>query len=306
MWGPLRVSGTVHHVSDGRDDGRRRGRGGKPSGRKPSGRKGAAGRGGSARGRSTSGRGAPAKGGGGRAREGRTSRGAVSGGRDRRQEQPRGKGSRRQSILPRDVIEDVRHTAKKQSVDAVLGLLERAVEALDRDQPAEAQRQAGEAKRLAPRSGAVREVLGLACYRGERYRDGLRELQAYRRMTGRDDQNHVIADCHRALGAPQKAVPLVRDALRARISPETKAEAVVVGGAALADMKRYDEAVALLRGFRTDADTARPYDLRVWYVLGDVLERAGRPGEAEREFRRILRHDAEAFDTAERLARLSS
>lgn len=190
-------------------------------------------------------------------------------------------------------------------MDRVLGLLERAVAALDRDRPEEAVRHAGEAKRLASRSAAVREVLGLASYRAERYRDALRELQAYRRMSGRDDQNHVIADCHRALGSPQKAVPLVRDALRAPISPEAKAEAVVVGASALADVGRFDEALALLRGYRTDPDRAHPHDLRVWYVLGDVLERAGRPRDAEREFRRIIRHDAEFFDTAERLARLS-
>jgi len=79
----------------------------------------------------------------------------------------------------------------------------------------------------------------------------------------------------------------------------------VVGGAALADLERYDEAVALLRAFRTNPDAARPFDLRVWYMLGDVLERAGRSREAEREFRRILRHDPEAFDVAERLAALS-
>lgn len=299
MWGPRRISGTVHRVSDGRDHRGRGGRGGKPSGRKPSGGRGKP----PAKSRSSGGRGKPPpRRGGHQARGGHRSRGAS---RERREE-PRSKGSRRQSILPRDVIDDVRHTARKQSVDAVLGLLERAVEALDRDQHAEARRNAEEAKRLASRSGAVREVLGLALYHGGAYREALRELQAYRRMTGRDDQNHVAADCHRALGTPQKAVPLVRDALRAPISPETKAEAVVVGGAALADMKRYDEAVALLRGFRADPDTARPHDLRVWYVLGDVLERAGRPKEAEREFRRILRHDADAFDTAERLARLSS
>ena len=44
---------------------------------------------------------------------------------------------------------------------------------------------AAKAKALAPRSASVREVLGLALYRLGRYRDALRELQAYRRMTGR-------------------------------------------------------------------------------------------------------------------------
>jgi hypothetical protein len=48
----------------------------------------------------------------------------------------------------------------------------------------------------------------------------------------------------------------------------------------------------------------RPHDLRIWYVTGDVLARAGRPEEAAGEFRRVLRFDPAAFDTAERLAAL--
>jgi tetratricopeptide (TPR) repeat protein len=203
------------------------------------------------------------------------------------------------------VVEDVRATARGERAGEALRLLENAVDALGRDRPAEAIRAATEAKGVAPRSSAVRETLGLALYRGERYREALRELQAYRRITGRSDQNHVVADCHRALGVPQKALPLVREALAAPIGAEVKAEAAVVGGAALADMGRFEEALTMLRRFPTSSAVARPHDLRVWYVTADVLERAGRPRDAAREFRKILRHDPEAFDVAERLAALS-
>lgn len=181
-----------------------------------------------------------------------------------------------------------------------------AVELLGAGRPTEALRRAEEAKALAPRSGAVREVLGITLYRVERFRDALQELLAYRRMTGRLDQNHLIADCHRALGDPERAVEAAREALRAPSLPEeVRAEATVVGAAALADLGRYDEALALLRSFPTREDVAQPFDLRVWYVAGDVLERAGRPREAAREFARIVRHDPEAFDAGERLARLA-
>jgi hypothetical protein len=43
----------------------------------------------------------------------------------------------------------------------------------------------------------------------------------------------------------------------------------------------------------------------VWYVTGDILARAGRPVDALRQFRKILRHDASAYDVAERVAQLS-
>lgn len=235
-----------------------------------------------------------------RPRKGRPARGdrgpARSARRDRR--------SGPTPALSREVVEDVRAAAGGKGNRAV-DLLGEAVAALDRGREGDAVRLAQQAKALAARSGAVREVLGMALYRRARFRDALRELQAYRRFTGRPDQNHLIADCHRALGAPEKALPLVREALDARIGAEARAEAAVVGGSALADLGRYEEALTLLRRFDRGGDAARPYDLRVWYVTGDVLERAGRVREASRAFRRVVDHDPEAFDAAERLARLT-
>jgi tetratricopeptide (TPR) repeat protein len=200
---------------------------------------------------------------------------------------------------------DIRATARSTQVGQALDEAERAIDALSRERFAEAERHASRLKSLASRSAAAREILGIAQYRRGRFREALRELQAYRRMTGRSDQNHLIADCHRALGAPEKAVPLAQEALAARVGPEVKAETVVVAASALADLGRYEEALTVLRRFRTDSGGARPYDLRIWYVTGDVLERAGQRQAAAEEFRRVVRHDADAFDAAERLAALS-
>jgi tetratricopeptide (TPR) repeat protein len=148
-------------------------------------------------------------------------------------------------------------------------------------------------------------VLALALYGSENWREALREMQAYRRMTGRQDENHIMGDAYRALGSPEKAIPLAEEALRAPISGDAKAEAVIVGASALADLGRFDEGLALLRRLTNRADVGRAQDLRVWYVTGDLLARAGRPEDAAREFRRITRHDPTAFDAAERLAELS-
>jgi tetratricopeptide (TPR) repeat protein len=89
------------------------------------------------------------------------------------------------------------------------------------------------------------------------------------------------------------------------VSNEAKAEAVIVAASALADEGRSAEALAFLGRARTRADIAEPYTLRLWYVKGDILERAGRPSDAAAEFRKVVRHDASAFDAAERLARLT-
>ncbi|MDQ4130359.1 MAG: tetratricopeptide repeat protein, partial [Actinomycetota bacterium] len=50
------------------------------------------------------------------------------------------------------------------------------------------------------------------------------------------------------------------------------------------------------------AEPPEPYELRMWYVAGDLAERDGDPGEAERWFARLLAADPDAFDASERLA----
>src|SRR5207244_7047236 len=85
---------------------------------------------------------------------------------------------------PRSLVEQVRAVSVPGRADEAERAFERAVSLLERGRDAAAVRAAEEAKALAPRSGVVREVLGIALYRAERYRDALRELQAYRRITG--------------------------------------------------------------------------------------------------------------------------
>jgi tetratricopeptide (TPR) repeat protein len=222
---------------------------------------------------------------------------------------PRPVSNRRQApartALPREVVGEIRRVARVGKAEPAIARLERAVELLVRGDSRGAASEAAKAKDLAPRSPAVREALGLALYGQERWHEALSEMQAYRRMSGRADQNHIIADCQRALGHPERAVPLAEEALAARgVSLAAKTEAVIVAASALGDMGRFDQALGLLRRVRTREDVAGPEVLRVWYVTANVLERAGRRDEAAREFRKIMRHDAGAFDVAERLAQL--
>jgi len=218
---------------------------------------------------------------------------------------PRGTPSK-QADLPPDVLDEVRRSTKPTAQRDAISRLSRAIELLDRDDAGGAVTEAEKAKALSPRSSSVREVLGLALYGAERWKEALNELKTYRRLSGRNDHNHVMADCLRALGRPEEAVPLAEDALHDRKVPnEAKAEAVVVAASALADQGRYPEALAFLGRAKTRPDLAEPYTLRLWYVRGDVLAKAGRRDEAAAEFRKIVRHDASAFDAAERLAELS-
>jgi tetratricopeptide (TPR) repeat protein len=208
--------------------------------------------------------------------------------------------------LPRDVVTELRHMSRPGKADAAIARLERAVQLLERGDARGAAAEAGKAKALAPRAPAVREVLGLALYQLERFPQALSEMQAYRRMSGRADQNHIIADSLRAVGRPERAVPLAEEALAARGVPlSAKAESVIVAASALADRGKFDQALGMLRRIRTRDDVAGPEVLRVWYVTGSILERAGRRAEARREFQKILRHDPGAYDAAERAAQLA-
>ncbi|MGE5225410.1 MAG: tetratricopeptide repeat protein [Planctomycetaceae bacterium] len=212
----------------------------------------------------------------------------------------------KRATLPREVLDELRRTTKPTAQRDAIARMERAVELLERDDPKAAVVEAERAKQASPRAASVREVLGLALYGTGRWQEALTELKAYKRLSGRSDQNHLIADCLRALGKPTEAVPLADELLRDKRAPnEAKAEAVIVAASALADQGRYAEALSFMARARTRDDVAEPYTLRLWYAKGDILERAGPRQEAAAEFRKIVRHDASAFDAAERLASLS-
>jgi len=223
---------------------------------------------------------------------------------------PRPGGNRRsrptaQTGLPREVTDELQRVTKPTQLRDAVSRLARAAELLERGDSGAAAAEAAKARQLSPRSAAVREVLGLALYGQERWQEAAAELKAYRRFSGRADQNHVIADCFRALGKPEDVVPLAEEELRSKAPNEAKAEAVVVAASALADQGRFAEALAFLGRAKTRESMSEPYTLRLWYVRGDILQKAGRNDEAATEFRRIMRHDATAFDTAERLAGLA-
>jgi tetratricopeptide (TPR) repeat protein len=221
---------------------------------------------------------------------------------------PGGKSRRPASAptnLSKDVVEELRRVTRPTEVRDATSRLSRAVELLERGDSGAAVAEATKAKQLSPRSSSVREVLGLALYGQGRWQESLTEMKVYRRMAGRADQNHIIADCLRALGRPMEAVPLAEEELRAKVPNEAKAEAVIVAASALADQGRFPEALAFLGRARTRDDVAEDYTLRLWYVKGDILARAGRRDEAAEQFRKVMRHDSGAFDAAERLADLS-
>jgi tetratricopeptide (TPR) repeat protein len=206
--------------------------------------------------------------------------------------------------LSRDVTDELQRVTRPTDLRDATSRLSRAIELLERGDSGGAAAEATKAKALSPRSASVREVLGLAYYGQGRWQEALTQIKAYKRMAASADQNHIIADCLRALGRPAEAIPLAEEVLRTKAPNEAKAEAVIVAASALADQGRFPEALAFLARARTRDDVAEDYTLRLWYVKGDILAKAGRSDEAAEQFRKVMRHDPAAFDVAERLAEL--
>jgi hypothetical protein len=144
------------------------------------------------------------------------------------------------------------------------------------------------ARHEAPRSPSIREAYGVALYLDEAYAAALSELQAYRRMTGRVDQNHLIADCLRAL---DRGLDRVADAVQPLLADDQapadrRAEAAIVWAAATADADHLATARALLRRWIERMDVAgerrEEHVLRVRWFAARLAERDGDTAEAGR------------------------
>jgi tetratricopeptide (TPR) repeat protein len=196
-------------------------------------------------------------------------------------------------------IDRVAHLGKAREVKEILAEARRAYE---EERYEDALEPMARAKKDAPRSGAVRELLGLLWYRLEDWRGAARELAAYRRLSGRRDQDHVYADAERALGRPEKAIDILdRLTPEEAVSEEAWVEGVIVGAGARADLGRPEEGIAHIgeRG-PVEPEEILPHHLRLWYVLADLLERTGNRAEARGWWDAIYAEDPSFFDVDRR------
>lgn len=156
-----------------------------------------------------------------------------------------------------------------------------------------------------PDAAAVRELAGLCHYRIGNYRAARRELEAFATISGSTEQHPVLMDCCRALGQSRRVEQLWQELRAASPAAALVTEGRIVMAGNLADRGRRDEAIALLdkragRGARRPSE----HDLRLWYALADLCERAGNLPRARNVFRDIARADPGFVDVAERLAAL--
>jgi tetratricopeptide (TPR) repeat protein len=206
-------------------------------------------------------------------------------------------------MLDPEVRTELRSLAK-DTADLVARHLVMAGRLVDEDPPA-ALAHARAARAMAGRVGAVREAAGLTAYLAGEWADALSELRTARRITGRPEHLHVMADCERALGRPERALAYADDPAVATLEQATRVELVIVLAGARRDLGQADAAVVLLQDPARRTTAKRPWAARLWYAHADALLEAGRADEAREWFSRTADIDVEGeTDASDRLLEL--
>ena len=161
------------------------------------------------------------------------------------------------------------------------------------------------ARARASRLAIVREAVGEAAYAAGEYTEALSELRAAKRMNGVQDYVAIMADCERALGRPDRALALVRNAPKEKLSPALLAELTIVEAGARRDRGELDAALRTLETSHLLSKSREPWVARLRYAYADTLVAAGREKDALTWFHRTEAVDGEALtDAAERAAAL--
>ncbi|WP_405217313.1 hypothetical protein [Agrococcus sp. Ld7] len=174
-------------------------------------------------------------------------------------------------------------TLTKDNADYVAKHMARASELID-ENPELAHQHALAAARRAGRIGVVRETLAITAYQLGDFTLALRELRTYRRITGRDDQLPLMADCERGLGRPEKALELARSVDASTLEAAVRVELAIVKSGARLDLDQKDAALEELRIPELRRDKAFEYSPALFASFAGVLEELGRDAEAAEWF----------------------
>jgi len=208
--------------------------------------------------------------------------------------------------LPGDVVAEIVREVGERNAPRLVQKVDDARGAFERERYSDAKRMISVVAKEAPGASAVRELLGLTLYRLEYYRAAGVELQAYATLTGAVDQHPVLADCYRAQRKWAKVEALWAELREESPSAELVAEGRIVTAGARADQGNLQGGIELLEKAPRPKGKVRVHHLREWYVLADLLDRAGETPRARRLFERIVEIDPAFADVVDRLRTLGN
>jgi tetratricopeptide (TPR) repeat protein len=179
--------------------------------------------------------------------------------------------------------------------------LAQAQEALDREHLDDARRIALQLQRELPNVAAVHEILGLTAYRMGRWKQAAAELETAQALHASIELLPVLADVYRAQKRWDDVERVWDDVREASPSHEVMAEARIVAAGAQADRGDLQGALRTMGRATQVPKKVRDHNLRQWYVLADLYDRAGEPLEAVRWFELVASHDRDFVDVVDRL-----
>ncbi len=183
-------------------------------------------------------------------------------------------------------------------------LFVRAGREYEREQYVDARRTLAPLVESNPQIIDLSELLGITLYRLGHWSEAIEVLEDVRARSGSAEQNHVLMDCHRALGNWADVDELWVELGDHSPSAELVIEGRIVRAGAAADRGRVDEAVRILeKGWKTPKDP-QPWHLRRAYALADMLERDGSLQRSRRIFEWIDGAAPGFSDADERVAAL--
>jgi len=132
----------------------------------------------------------------------------------------------------------------------------------------------------AGRIGIVRETLALTAYTVGDFALALRELQAYRRISGKDDQLPIMVDCERGLGRPDKALELGRSVPREKLDVGVRVNLAIAMSGARLDKAQFDLALSELEIPELNPASVFDYSPHLFRAYAHTLEILGRVDES--------------------------
>jgi tetratricopeptide (TPR) repeat protein len=203
-------------------------------------------------------------------------------------------------VVPEDLTVSLGRALGARQAGKARADLDAAARAYEAERFTESRRVTRKLAALAPEVAEVRELHGLSLYRLGRWADAIVELEAFRAMTGSAEEDHILADCYRALRR-WTDVDELWDELR-EVSPNAEVvnEGRIVVAGSRADRGDLPGAVRLLeKGWRVP-NQPKVHHLRRAYALADLYERSGQTVRARELFRWLLGIDRQFADVAER------
>jgi tetratricopeptide (TPR) repeat protein len=210
---------------------------------------------------------------------------------------------RRGTVDP-EALAEIQADADPRRADRLAERLSSSAAALDRERFDDARRMVAPVVRELPHVAAGHEISGLANYRMGRWREAATALEQARQIRQDPALLPVLADCYRAQKRWVAVDALWREIRALSPAHEVMAEARIVVAGAHADRGELKQAIAVMEPAQKSPKRVRDYHLRQWYVLADLLDRAGDTVGAARWFREVLAHDSEFADARERLRAL--